>query len=106
MSRFNQRLRQDMEDPAFAVGYYEQDVELKLIQALDAFRRHERISNAQLAQHSGLSREAISRLFNAERPNPTLETLSELLRALHLQAEVTLRQVPEGTPPIHIKEPA
>ena len=106
MSRFDQRLRQDMQDPAFAAGYYEQDVELKLVQALDAIRRNEKISNAQLAQHSGLSREAISRLFNAERPNPTLETLSELLRALHLQAEVTLRHVPEGTPPIRIKEPA
>lgn len=105
MSRFDQRLRQDLQDPDFAAGYYEQDAELELIRALDAIRRQERISNAQLAQHSGLSREAISRLFHTERPNPTLDTLTDLLRALHLQAEVTLRRVPEGTPPIRIKEP-
>ena len=52
-----------------------------------------------------MSREATSRLFHAEEPNPTLETLGRLLRALHLQAEVTVRPAPDGEqPPILIRE--
>lgn len=104
MSRFEQRLRQDLQDPEFAAGYYEQDVAMQLMRALDAYRRQERMSTTALAESSGMSRESISRLFHAEQPNPTLDTLTELLRALHLQAEVTLRRAPTGEPPIRIKE--
>lgn len=106
MSRFDQRLQQDLQDPEFAAGYYEQDVEIQLMRALDEYRRREQLSTTQLAERSGMSREAISRLFHAERPNPTLSTLTELLRALHLQAEVTLRHAASGEPPIRIKETA
>lgn len=106
MSRFEQRLRQDLSDPEFAAGYYEMDAEIKLIRALDAIRRHERLTITQIAKQSHMSRESASRLFNAQEPNPTLETLSNVLRAMKLQAEVTLRHVPEGEPPIRIKESA
>lgn len=50
--------------------------------------------------------QSCSRLFHADQPNPTPDTLAELLRALQLRAEVTLRRAPTGEPPIRIKETA
>jgi transcriptional regulator with XRE-family HTH domain len=47
-------------------------------------------------------RAAISRLLNAERPNPTLDTFNALLRALHVTAEIRLRPAQEGEPPITV----
>lgn len=54
----------------------------------------------------GRQRTAISRLFNAARPNPTLETVTDLLRALGVTAEVRLRPSHEGEPPIKVETPA
>lgn len=95
-----------MQNPEFAAGYWEQDAEIQFMRALDVIRQSEHMSMTQLARNAGKSRESLARLFNAENPNPTLDTITDLLRTLHLQAEVTLRRVPEGTPPLAIKEPA
>jgi transcriptional regulator with XRE-family HTH domain len=103
MSRFHQRLRQRMQNPEFAAGYWEMDTELQLVQALDALRQLEGLSVEEISQRMGRHREAISRLFNSERPNPTLETFSHLLRALGVTADITLRRSQEGDPSIKVR---
>jgi hypothetical protein len=43
------------------------------------------------------------RLFNAEYPNPTLDTFTALLKALDITAEIRLRRAHEGDPPITVE---
>ncbi len=44
-----------------------------------------------------------ARLFNASHPNPTLDTISEILRALGLQAEIKISLASPEEAPIPIK---
>lgn len=102
MNRFEQRLQERLKDPEFAAGYWEMDAELKLMHALEAVRKRQRMSQEQLASLMGKKREAISRLLSSDESNPTLSTLIELLAALNLTADITLRQTREGEGPIKV----
>ena len=96
MNRFEQRLQKRLKNPEIAAGYWEMDAELKLMRALEAVRKRRHMSQKQLAALMGKKREAISRLFSSDESNPTLGTLIELLSALNLTADITLRQAREG----------
>jgi len=102
MSRFHQRLRQRMQDPEFAAGYQEMDAEIQLIQAFDALRKQAHLSTEELALRMGRQRATVSRLLNADHPNPTLDTLTDLLIALGVTAEIRLRPSKEGEAPLKI----
>lgn len=102
MSRFHQRLRKRMENPEFADGYREMAAELELVRRLDEARERLNISKKELAERMGKRREVVSRLFNAEDANPTLETLLELLTALGVTADITLRQAVEDEEPLRV----
>ena len=78
------------------------DAELELMRALDSIRKQQHMSQETLAAIMGKKREAISRLFSADDSNPTLDTLIELLSALKLTADITLRQAKEGEGPIKV----
>ena len=102
MSRFEQRLRKDLEDPEVARGYWEMDVEFQLMDAFEEIRRQQHITHQELAERMGRKREAIARLFTIDDPNPTLNTIIDLLTALHLTADITLRPSAEGERPVNI----
>jgi transcriptional regulator with XRE-family HTH domain len=102
MSRFHQRLREHMQDPEFASGYWEMDSELQLIQAIDTIRQREGLTTEELARRMDRERAFLSRLFNAEHPNPTIDTFTALLKALNVTAEVHLRHAQEGEPPLKV----
>jgi transcriptional regulator with XRE-family HTH domain len=70
--------------------------------AIEAVRKRQHISQEQLAALMGKKREAISRLLSSDESNPTLSTLIELLSALNLTADITLRQAREGEGPITV----
>jgi DNA-binding phage protein len=82
--------------PEIAAGYWEMDAELKLMHALEAVRKRQHMSQEQLAALTGKKREAISRVLSSDESNPTLSTLIELLSALNLTADITIRQAREG----------
>lgn len=103
MSRFEQRLRKDLEDPEVARGYWEMDVEFQLMDAFEEIRRQQHITHQELAERMGRKREAIARLFTIDDPNPTLNTIIDLLTALHLTADITLRPSAEGEGPVNIR---
>jgi transcriptional regulator with XRE-family HTH domain len=88
MSRFHQRLREDLRDPEFAAAFYDMSVDIALLQVLEQARRALNISEKELAERMGVQRSTVTRLFNASHPNPTLDTISDILRALGLQAEI------------------
>ena len=107
MSRFEQRRRKFLQDEEVAAGYREMAAELELMHAIDEIRKQRRMTQEELATLMGKKREAISRLLSSYEVNPTLSTFIELLSALNLTADITLRQAREGEAPIKVAmEPA
>ena len=102
MNRFEQRLRKRLQNEEIAEGYREMAAELELMQAIDTMRKHQHITQEKLAAQLGKKREAISRLLSADDVNPTLNTLIELLSALQLTADITLRRAKEGEGPLKV----
>jgi transcriptional regulator with XRE-family HTH domain len=102
MNRFKQRLQERMRDPEFAEGYREAAAELQLLDAIEKIRAARHISKESLANQMGKKREVVSRLLNDDDSNPTLATLIELLSAMGITADITLRQSQEGEEPIKV----
>ena len=102
MHRFEQRLHKRLQNKAIAEGYREMGAELELMHALESIRKQQHMSQETLATLMGRKREAISRLFSADDSNPTLATLIDLLSALNLTADITLRQAREGEGPLKV----
>ena len=102
MNRFEQRLQKRLQNPEFAAGYEKMGVELQLMHAIEAIRKHQHVSQEILAERMGKKREAISRLLSSDEANPTLDTMIELLSALNITADITLREAKEGESPIHV----
>ena len=92
-----------MKNPEIAAGYQEMRGEIELLHALDTMREHLHITKEELAQRMGRKREAISRIFNAEDANPTLDTLTEMLLALGITAEIKLRKAEQHDTPIKVE---
>jgi transcriptional regulator with XRE-family HTH domain len=102
MNRFEQRMRKRLQNPEVAAGFREMAAERALLQCLDEIREQQHITKEELASRMGKHREAVSRLLNASDANPTLETFIELLMALGITAEITLRPATEGEEPIKV----
>ncbi len=102
MNRYEQRRQKHLQNPAVAVGYREMAAELQLMRALDEMREQQKMTKEALTTRMGRKREAISRLLTAEDTNPTLDTFIEMLSALRLTADITLRPSQEGEGPIKV----
>ena len=102
MNRFEQRLQRRLQNLEFASGYREAEVELQLMHAFEEVRQRYHITQQELAERMGRKREAIARLFTIDDPNPTLSTIIDLLTALHLTADITLRPSAEGEGSVNI----
>ena len=103
MNRFEQRLKQHLHSPEFAAGYREMDAELELMAALEHIRESLHLSKEELAARMGRKRESVSRLLTDEAANPTLDTITQLLSALGIVAEIKLRRSEDSEHPIHIE---
>jgi DNA-binding phage protein len=102
MTRYEQRRQKLLQNKEVAAGYQEMAAELELMHAIDDIRKQLDMSQEQLATRMGKKREAVTRLLSADDSNPTLNTLIELLSALNLTADITLRQSKEGEGPIKV----
>lgn len=103
MNRFEQRLQKRLQNPEFAAGYREMDAEIALLAAFELARETLHISKEELAARMRRRRETISRILNAQDANPTLETITEMLSALGIVAEITLRRATDNERPIQIE---
>lgn len=102
MNRFEQRLKKRLENEKVAEGYREMAAKLELMRAIDVARKNLQMTHEQLAERMDKKREAISRLLSSDDINPTLDTIIELLSALNLTADITIRQADEGEGPINV----
>lgn len=59
-------------------------------------RELEGLSKAEVGRTLGANRTAISRLLESDGANPTLRTITRLLYALGLHADITIRQAREN----------
>lgn len=101
-SRFEQRVRAHMANVEFAAGYREMEAELDLLQAIEDARTRLDVSKEELARRMGRRRESVSRVLTVGEANPTLDTITELLTALGVTADITLRKAGEGEGPVRI----
>ena len=92
MSRYEQRRLQHLQNPEFAAGYRAMDAEMQLVLALEATYKDKHMSREILAKRMGKKLDA----------NPTLDTMIELLSALNITADITLREAKEGESSIHV----
>lgn len=92
MTRFDQRERALLRNQDVAAGYREMEAELSLVRAIDIMRERQHISKEQLAARMQRHRAAVSRVLNDDESNPTLDTITELLDALDLAADITVRR--------------
>jgi transcriptional regulator with XRE-family HTH domain len=102
MTRYEQRRKKLLQNKEVAAGYQEMAAELEIMHALDDIRKQLDMSQEQLATRMGKKRESVTRLLSADDINPTLNTIIELLSALNLTADITLRQAREGEGPIRV----
>ncbi len=64
----------------------------RIVRTLDEARQEQGLSKAELARRTGRRAEILRRLFTAEQPNPTLETVVEVAAALDMDVTVTARE--------------
>lgn len=85
-----------MEDPEFALSYKEARARIDaidhLIRKLDSARQAQGLSKAELARRVGVRPESIRRLFSASSPNPTVDTVIGVARALDLQVTIETKR--------------
>lgn len=67
MSRFHQRLREDLRDPEFAEAFYDMSVDIALLQVLEQARKALNVSEKELAERMGVQRSTVTRLFKIQR---------------------------------------
>jgi DNA-binding phage protein len=99
MTGFDRYVDKRMGDPEFADAYAEARARIdaidQVVRRLDAAREELGISKAELARRIGVRPESVRRLFSAPSPNPTLDTVVAVARAL----ELTVRLEPEHRSP-------
>lgn len=94
-------LARRLEDPGYRKAYEQAKERIGqidgVIRALDERRAELNLTKADLARRAGVKPEAIRRLFSAEKPNPTLNTLVAVAGALELELRPEPRRPRGGT---------
>jgi hypothetical protein len=80
-------------------AFYEMSVVIVMLQVLEQAWTALHVSEKELAKGMRVQRTNVTRLFNASHPNPTLDTISDILRAPGFQAEIKISPAsPEDAP--------
>ena len=96
MNRFEQRLQKRLQNEEFAAGYREMAAELELMHAIEMLCKHRHMMQEKFAVHIEQKQEAVPHLLSVDDVNPMMHTFIELLHALNLTADITIRQAREG----------
>ena len=82
-------LARRLKDPEYREAYEEASDRIgrvdAVIRALDQRRSELGFTKAELARRAGVKPEVVRRLFSAEAPNPTINTVVALAQALNLE---------------------
>lgn len=79
---FRDRLKEDMQDPAFRKAYKEFDTPVRLAIQIAKLRQAIGMTQARLAKLIGTKQQVISRIEQGDEKNPTIGTLTKIAHAL------------------------
>lgn len=89
MDDFDQYLKQKLKDPAFEKEWNELELEHQVQEALIKARTEAHMTQAELAEKSGIRQSNISRIENGNAV-PRLDTLYALASAMDKKVKITL----------------
>ncbi|MFI5296746.1 MAG: helix-turn-helix domain-containing protein [Polyangiales bacterium] len=95
---FDKFFDEQMAAPGFAKAYTEARAEVdaidRIVRAIDEARVQRDMTKADLARVSGIRPELVRRLFTADSPNPTLDTVVRLMAAVGCTLDVVKLAAP------------
>jgi len=89
MSEFAENLRREFLDKEYADAYTEEFLNLYIATQIKVLREQRNLTQAQLAELSGMRQERISVLENANYERWSIQTLRKLARAFDVTLRVT-----------------
>ncbi len=86
-TKFNDFLKERLQDPKFKAEYDALEPEFMIIQAMIDARKHSGLTQTQLSERTGIAQADISKLENGSA-NPSLRTLQRLARGMGMKLKV------------------
>lgn len=96
MKEFFNNLKQDFADKDYAHSYMESHVVSRLAAQIHALRNQRGWSQEQLAAHSGIAQERISKIESANFDSLTMKTLQKFSRAFDVNLHVAFEPFSRG----------
>lgn len=87
MSRYQDFLEKQLEDPALKAEYDALEPEFAIIQAMIDARKAAGLTQRQLAERTGIAQADISKLENGNA-NPSLKTLQRLAQGMGMRVKI------------------
>lgn len=87
MTKFNDFLREQLEDPEIRAEYDALEPEFAIIQAMIDARKASGLTQKQLSERTGIAQGDISKLENGSA-NPSLKTLQRLAAGMGMQLKL------------------
>ena len=86
MRSFDKLLEEELKNPEFAKGYYEELHRLRMAYNLAQLRQENGLSQTELAKRSGITQQQLSKLEQGENCN--INTLFKVCNSLGLEIEL------------------
>ena len=87
MTKFNDYLKEQMEDPGFKAGWDALEPEFSIMQAMIDARKASGLTQKQLSERTGIAQADISKLESGNA-NPSLKTLQRLAAGMGMKVKV------------------
>lgn len=87
MTKFNDYLKQQMEDPAFKEEWDALEPEFSIVQAMIDARKASGLTQKQLSERTGIAQADISKLESGNA-NPSIKTLQRLAAGMGMKVKV------------------
>lgn len=95
MTKFNDFLKQQLEDPEIRAEYDALEPEFAIIQAMIDARKASGLTQKQLSEKTGIAQGDISKLENGSA-NPSLKTLQRLAAGMGMQLKLEFIPMPKA----------
>ncbi len=92
MTNFNDFLTEQLKDPEFRAEYEALDPEFSIMQAMLDARKSAGLTQAQLAERTGIAQADISKLESGNA-NPSLKTLQRLAAGMGMRVKIEFQPI-------------
>ncbi len=92
MTKFNDYLKEQMEDPAFRQEWEALEPEFAIVQAIIDARKESGLTQKQLSERTGIAQADISKLESGNA-NPSVRTLQRLAAGMGMRVKIEFQPV-------------